>query len=269
MMNKKIILFCGIFLFLFFFISPTYGDDQKAREIMDKVYERDDGDNIYSDMEMILIDKNKKKRIRKIKSFKKDKGEDILSIMFFHSPPDVKDTGFLTYDYDDRNKDDDQWLYLPALKKTKRIAGSDKKGSFMGSDFTYGDMTRRADEDYDYKILKEKEVAGAKTWFIEAIPRSEEIIKEFGYTKSILFVRQDNYVVVRAVHWVKKGKRLKYMDVKKLELIDNIWIATETHMITKDGKRTIHKTILKQSNIKFNENKGEGFFSVRQLEKGL
>ena len=63
--------------------------------------------------------------------------------MFFLSPADVKDTGFLTYDYDEEGRDDDQWLYLPALKKTKRIASGDKSGSFMGSDFTYADMTDR------------------------------------------------------------------------------------------------------------------------------
>ena len=142
--------------------SSLLADDPKARRIMQKVEDRDDGDNSTSDMEMILIDKNKKKRIRKIKVYTKDKGKDTLRLMFFQYPADVKDTGFLTYDYDNPDKDDDQWLYLPALRKTKRIASSDKSGSFMGSDLNYSDMTKRNLEDYDFTLMKEMEVRGKK-----------------------------------------------------------------------------------------------------------
>ena len=85
----------------------------------------------------------------------------------------------------------------------------------------------------------------------------------------MLFVRQDNDVVVRAVHWVKKGKRLKYLDVKKLELIDGIWVPTETHMTTKKTKQTLHKTIIKVSNVRFNQDLDESQFTLRMLERGL
>ena len=216
-----------------------------GRDIMDLVDARDDGDNAIQDMEMILIDKNGNRRDRTIRSMSRDVDEDTQSIMFFLSPADVKDTGFLTYDYDDDSKDDDQWLYLPALKKTKRIASSDKSGSFMGSDFTYADMTDRDLDNYRYTLMKEGEVGGVPVWQVEAVPLTESEIDETGYTKSVSFVRQDNYVVVRAVSWLKKGSRLKYMDVKKLEKIDGIWIPTEIHMTTKKGKKTLHKTILK------------------------
>jgi len=252
-----------------FFAHDLLADDAKARAIMEKVDARDDGDNIISNMEMILIDKRGKKRIRKIRSLTKDKGEDSQRIMFFQKPADVRNTGFLTYDYDDPDKDDDQWLYLPALKKSKRISTSDKSGSFMGSDFTYSDMTSRDLEDYDFALKKEMEVNGHKVWVIESTPRTKKVIKETGYTKGMAFVRQDNYVVIRAINWVKKGKKLKFMDMKGLELIDGIWTTTELHMTTKKGKKTEHKTILKFSDIKYNQNLGEDIFSVRRLEKGL
>ena len=112
-------------------------DDPEARVIMERVDARDDGDNQTGDMQMVLIDKRGQQRVRRIATFKKDKGEDTLRLMFFLTPADVKDTAFLTYDYDDPDRDDDQWLYLPALRKTKRIATSDKSGSFMGSDLNY------------------------------------------------------------------------------------------------------------------------------------
>ncbi len=240
-----------------------------GREIMEKVDARDDGDNATQTLHMILIDKNGKERVRELKTFRRDVGEDTQQIIFFRSPADVKDTGLLTYDYDAAERDDDQWLYLPALKKTKRIASGDKSGSFMGSDFTYADMTTRDLDAYDYSLMKEGEVRGHKVWQIEAVPRLEKEIEETGYAKSVFFVRQDNYVLVRAVHWVKKGDRLKYMDVKKLVEIEGIWTPTETHMTLKKGKVILHKTVLRIGDVQYNQELDESLFTVRRLEKGV
>jgi hypothetical protein len=252
-----------------FVLPPVQAADLTARQIMQQVDDRDDGDNGISDMEMILIDKNGEQRVRKVRNYSKDKGEDRRRIMFFLEPADVKDTAFLTYDYDDYDADDDQWLYLPALHKTKRIATADKSGSFMGSDFNYSDMTRRNLDAYDYKIVKEMPVRGHDTWLIEAKPKSKDEVEETGYEKSLLFVRKDNFVPVRAVHWVAGGSELKYMDVPKLEKIDGIWVATEMTMTTKKGKATRHKTILRFHNVRFNQDLGEEMFTLRRLEQGL
>ncbi len=236
---------------------------------MDRVDARDDGDHSTQDMEMILLDKNDNRRERRIRSMSRDVGEDTQTIMFFLAPADVKDTGFLTYDYDETEKDDDQWLYLPALKKVKRIASSDKSGSFMGTDFSYADMTDRKLDNYDYKLMKETTVNNQAVWQVEAIPNNPKEIEETGYTKSVSFVRTDNYVVIRAVNWVKKGNRLKYLDVKKLERIDGIWVPTEMHMTTKKGRNTLHKTILVFSNVRFDQGHEDNLFTTRQLERGL
>jgi len=243
-------------------------DDPKAREIMEKVDARDDGDYATQEMEMILIDKRGNQRVRKLRSFGRDVGEDKQSIMFFLSPADVEDTGFLTYDWDDPEKDDDQWLYLPALSRTKRIASSDKSGSFMGSDFSYADMSERPLDHYEYTLMKEGEVDGHPVWQIQAVAITDREKDETGYTKQVVFVRQDNYVVVRSVSWVKKGKRLKYFDVKSLEQIDGIWVPTELHMTTRKGKQTQHRTVLHVRNVQFGQDIPDEYFSVRQLEKG-
>jgi len=248
--------------------SPASADDPKAREIMRKVNDRDDGDNQTNDLEMTLIDKSGNQRLRAIKAFSKDRGKDTLSISFFLSPADVKDTGFLTYDYDESGKDDDQWLYLPALRKTKRIASSDKSGSFMGSDFNYSDMTEPDLEDYDYTLKREVEVDGHKTWEIEGVPRGDAIADETGYSKGVAWVRQDNLVVIRAVRWVYKSNRMKFMQITKLDQIDGIWTPLEMRMDTREGRDVVHSTVLKFNNVKYNQKLTEDFFSVRQLEKG-
>jgi len=255
-------------LFSLLAIQPALAE-MSAREIMQAVDDRDDGDNRVADMKMVLIDKNGDTRTREIRSFDKDKGEDKQRIMFFLSPADVKDTAFLTYDYDAYEADDDQWLYLPALRKSKRIASSDKSGSFMGSDFSYADMTRKNLDAYDFKILKEDEVRGNKVWLIEALPKSKKEVEETGYEKSIAFVRQDNFVVVRAVHWVKDGGRLKYLDVTNLQQIDGVWTILEMNMTTKKGTATLHKTELSFSNVHYNQGLDEQMFTVRRLEQGL
>jgi hypothetical protein len=259
---------CTLLAFALALPLAAMAETPTGRQIMEWVDDRDDGDDGVSDLEMILIDKRGNERVRNIRQFGKDKGEDTQAIMFFLSPADVRDTGFLTYDYDDPDKDDDQWLYLPALKKTKRIASGDKSGSFMGSDFTYSDMSSRVLDRYEYALMKETEVNGVPVWQVEAIPNAKEQ-KETGYTKSILFVRKDNHVVVRSLMWVKKGKRNKYMEVKELEQIDGIWVPTHLTMTTKKGKATLHRTELKVSNVKFGQGHDESMFSVRRLEKGL
>ena len=250
-------------------LVPAYAAAElTGREIMERVDARDDGDRATEDLEMILIDRRGNRRVRKLRAFGVDQGEDEYTILFFLTPADVKDTGFLTYDYDDPDKDDDQWLYLPALSRTKRIASSDKSGSFMGSDFSYADMTERPVEAYEYTLMKETEVDGHPVWQIESVPVTEREKDETGYQKSVVFVRKDNFVVVRGVSWVKKGSRLKYLDVKQLEQIDGIWVPTEMHMTTKKGRETLHKTVLHARNVKFDQDLSEDLFTTRQLEKG-
>ena len=256
-------------------ISATIMLPEKAfalsgREIMEKVNDRDVGNRSISEMEMILIDKKGNKRVRKLKTYGLEQGKDSKSLMFFVSPADVKNTGFLTNDYDESGKDDDQWLYLPALRKTKRISAGDKSGSFMGSDLNYSDMSSPSLDLYNFTLMKETEVKGQKVWQIKSVPKTKSEAEKSGYSKSVFFIRQDNYVMIRGVRWVYKKKRNKYLDVRKLEKIDGIWISTETHMTTKSGKKTLHKTILKENNIKFNQAEvKEDLFTIRRMEKGL
>jgi len=260
-----------IFSIILFFIPFAWADDPEARKIMQQVEDRDDGDNQTALMEMILTSKSGNKRIRKIATFSKDKGVDNLRLMFFQHPADVKDTAFLTWDYDDPDKDDDQWLYLPAQRKSKRIASSNKSSAFMGSDLNYADMTSRNLADYDFSFYEQKEmdVRGVKVWVITSVPRSKKVIDETGYKESHLFIRQDNFVLIRAIHREKSGGVIKYVDVKKLEQIDGIWVGTEMQVFRKKNKKKIHETILKWHDVKFNQNLNEDLFTVRRMEKGL
>lgn len=261
----KTILFCCFLLF----ICINSANALTAREIMEKVDARDDGDNMIATVKMTLIDKNDNRRVREMKVFSKDKGEDTWKLQFFLSPADVKDTGFLTYDYYEGGRDDDQWLYLPDLHKTKRIATSDKSSAFMGSDFSYADMTSRVLDEWTYKLLKESEVKGHKVWLIEALPADKTVENRYGYTKSVIFIRQDIFMGVQAVHWLKEGKRIKYQEMLGIEKIDGVWVSTEYRMKTTKNKVTLHKTVMDWSDIRFNQSLDDEEFTVRRLEKGM
>ena len=160
-------------------------------EIMQKVDQRKVGDSSKSNSTMILIDEDGNQRERKLVTFSSKKEGIRKSIMFFDSPPDMKGTGFLSYNYDDPKKDTDQWLYLPALSKVKRIASGDRGGSFLGSDFNYSELTGFELEDYDFNVVEEEKVEKYETYKIDALPKSEPITQKYGYRKATLWVVKD------------------------------------------------------------------------------
>ena len=204
-----------IFSLTVVWISTSMSFAMTASEIMQKVDDRDTGKTQISIATMILIDKKDRKRERKLKLFSKEfEGVD-KSISFFISPTDVKDTSFLSYDWSDESKEDDSWLYLPAMQRVNRTAAGDKSNSWMGSDFTFSDVEGAEVNEYTYKILSESDpVDGHDCWKIEALPISDEIVKKTGYLKSVSWVRKDAFLVVRGINYVKKGKRIKYYSRK-------------------------------------------------------
>jgi len=104
---------------------------------------------------------------------------------------------------------------------------------------------------------------------IEALPVSREVETRYGYTKSVLFVRQDIFMGVRAVHWLKEGKKIKYQEMRGIKQIDGIWVSTEFRMKSTKNKVILHKTVMKWSNIQFNQPIDDHLFTVRRQEKGI
>jgi len=113
-----------------------FAQDLSGLEVIQNVYNRPTGNDMTGNLVMTIENSRGNQRVRKIKQYLKDFGKDEKKIMFFLSPADVKNTSFMTWSYDDESKSDDQWIYLPALKKVKRISSDSKGDYFMGSDFT-------------------------------------------------------------------------------------------------------------------------------------
>lgn len=270
--SVALILFCVAISFCF--SQTVLAEDPEARKIMEKsINKKEEGDGSTIQSEMILIDKNGSTRTRKMISYSKKIGEENRSILFFLHPADVKGTGLLRVGYG-ASKEDDQWLFMPSLKKTKRIlsAKGGRKQSFMGSDFTYADFSSLVLDDYNfdfYEKQKEIDVNGKKCWLIWAKPKSPAITEKTGYTKQLLYIRQDNNVLIRAKLFMEEDGYVKYMELKDLKKIDGVWTPSELIMSKKLGNKTVHKTIIKNNDTQYNQKHNDDMFTLRQLEKGL
>jgi hypothetical protein len=247
--------------------------DPTAFEVVQKMDTRDDGDTLTTDTLMILINKNQQKRIRNIKNIRKDYGLDTKGIIFFLSPADVRNTSYMSYDWDNAAKEDDSWLFLPALQKIKRVASNDKSGSFMGSDFTYSDINGIEINDWDYTFVKESVVLeGVDTWVVQGLPKVESkdrVLEETGYLKSMMWIRKDNYMLVKGKYWVKQGRKIKYFKAADIKKVDGIWTAHELTMVSTVKGKVAHSSVLKLSNVKYNTPVDDVTFTTRSMERGL
>jgi outer membrane lipoprotein-sorting protein len=249
-------------------ISP---DETDARKIMTAVEDRDEGDRGSSKITMTITDDAGRKRVRVIRSRAMTFDGGNKQLMIFEAPADVRNTGLLSVDYDDGAKNDDQWLYLPSLRKTTRISSGDRSGSFMGSDLTYADMTRADPDDYDYSVVKaDATVGGEACWLIEARPKTEKAKNETGYIKSQLWVSKSKLMPLQAKMWIKKGKRIKQLRFAGVKKVDGIWIATKLSARTLRGGKVESTTVLAFDAMKFNDPTVKAAdFSQRRLEQGL
>jgi hypothetical protein len=241
-----------------------------AQEVMQRTQDRNDGKTFSSDLEMRLVDGSGVERRRRMRFFAKDHGEDEQRVLFLEEPADVRNTGFLIYDRKAAQAQDDQWLYLPAFKKTKRIASTDQSGSFLGSDLSYADFSKPNVADYDYRfVAEEAEFEGRAVWQIEAVPKTPEEEERTGYARAVLSVRKDNDVVVRAEYQLTGGKTTKVLEVKELLEIDGVWVATRSQVTSRRGETTVQTTYLAQSDVRVDRELSDELFTTRRLEKGL
>ena len=237
------------------------GQSLSGKQIIEKVYNRPAGDDQTSDLTMTLINKNGDQRVRKIKQFTKDLGEVEKSIMFFLSPADVKNTSFMNWTYDS-DQSDDQWIYLPALKKTKRISSDSKSDYFMGSDFTYDDLGDRKLEDDTHKLLREETLDGKECYVVESVSNDEDYM----YSKTAVWVNKSNFIGVQKEFYDEDEDLLKVLTIKEVEEISGIWVITNSEM--KNVQKN-HRTTIILSNIQINSGISESKFSERMMMRGI
>ncbi len=249
-------------------ISP---DSTDPKAIMQAVQDRPDGDRQTSRVLMVVKDSAGRERKRVVQSRSMKFAGGTQTLMLFEAPADVRNTGMLSKDYDDGDKSDDQWLYLPSLRKSTRIASGDKSGSFMGTDLSYSDMTSQDPKNYTYKIIAQStKVGDDDCWLIEAKPATDKTAKETGYFKTHVWISKSKLNPIKAKNWVKAGKKLKYIKFADIRQVDGIWVPHKILAQTRRGKTVDSKTIIAFKSVKFNQPSVKASdFSQRRLEQGL
>ncbi|MCK5148109.1 outer membrane lipoprotein-sorting protein [bacterium] len=239
----------------------------KPRQIMDKAYKATRLAGAEAISTMTIIDSKGRERIRKIAQITKltDNGKTEKKLIRFLSPADVKGTGLLTFDHDD--KDDDMWLFMPALRKTRRIVSSEKSKSFMGSEFSYADINPPTLDDFTFKLLAEEDVNGETCWKIEMLPVNEDIADENGFSKRISWIAKSDNMNRKSIYYDLDDELLKELTVYEIKLLDPVnkkYRAMHLEMINVQNDR---KSILKIDQIQFSPQVKDDFFTTRYLER--
>ncbi len=242
-------------------VAPLPVLAQDATEIMRQFYDRPDGDDFQGTLRMTLINHRGSQRVREMAVFSKDDPGGTRSLTFFETPSDVRGTGFLQHEYDEPGKEDDRWLYLPALKKSKRISGSSDGDSFMGSDFTYDDWGGRKLEDDTHVLLREESIDGHPVWVIESTPIDEDDT----YSRFITWLRRDSYVEMKTEFYDRSGELLKTLETGEVRQIDGYWTVLD---MTMENVQDNHRTFIEQLDIAYDQGLGDGIFRVSTLERG-
>lgn len=194
-----------------------------AREIMEKnEMARKADTSETADLEIALINGAGKKRTRRV-SFNLDDTDPLLrkSYLKYLSPKNVKGTAFLQLEHEEI--DNDRWLYFPALRKTRRISGSDKTDSFLGTDFSFEDFEildgKVSGKNKNYQILGSEEKNGEMCWIIEAVPATEEERLVSGYGKRLLWISKEHYYAIYTEFFDHDGYKFKSMESSNFSLV--------------------------------------------------
>lgn len=186
---------------------------QDARLIADKALSAIEFESMEMISRLSIFDQRGNVREREVVVATKKFGKVIKTLIKFNSPADVRGTGMLIFDYE--NEPDDMWVYLPSLRKSRRIVSSEKGKSFMGSEFSNADMSKPNMNDFEYKILGSEEINGKSSWKVEALSKDKNIAVENGFSKKVSYIDKNSYLTYKVEYYDLDGTFHKIM------LIDN------------------------------------------------
>ncbi len=257
--NNAIKAFC-LFVFATFFLKTNAQDalaiSQKAMDVIQ-----------VEDMEMIstinIYDAKGNVRTRQISTASRKFGDANKMLIRFLAPADVKGTTLLIHDYDD--KEDSQWIYMPALRNVRRIVSTEKAKNFMGSEFTNADMSKPNLHDYTYEILGEEDYKGRACLKIEAISKTDKIRQENGFNKRISWIDKETYLCYKIDYYDASDRnyRVQYIDDYR-KLSSGNYFA---HKMVMENLRNGRKSEMIVDKFQLGSKLAENIFSPSMLDK--
>ncbi len=231
-------------------------DQIVARTNHASYYQGSDG---RADVTMTIIDSQKRKRVRKMTILRKNasgnKDAEQKFYVYFHKPADVAKTVFIVHKHITR--DDDRWLYLPALDLVKRIAASDKRSSFVGSDFVYEDLSGRS-----LNLDRHELVKTTKSYYVlEHKPKKTSGVK---FSRYVMYVHRGTFLPTKVTYYDKSGKKYRIMTVNSVKKIQG------RHTVTKATMQDLgagSKTITTYKNVRYDSGLPSRIFTERYLRR--
>jgi len=210
---------------------------------------------------MKLISKGGAERIRELTMLRKNYGEpggDQKIFMYFFKPADVKDMTFMVYKYP--AKDDDRWLFVPAINMVRRIAAQDKTSSFVGSDFTYEDVSGRDIQDDNHSILREEKLGGRDCYVVKSAPRAADV----DYSYKLSWVDKGNFLPLKEEYYDKRGELYKAFSADEVKNIKGFPTVTKKKLKNLQSGHSTEVTYIKSD---YNIGVEDSLFSERFLKQ--
>jgi outer membrane lipoprotein-sorting protein len=233
-----------------------------AEYIMQAVYDRPQPADTSGLLTMTLIDAKGRERVRSLEQRLATFGGVEKKIMEFKSPADVKGTAFMNWSYAEAGKSDDQWIYLPALKRVKRISSDGKGDAFMGSDFSYDDLAERHPSRDTHTIVGSETINGEACWIIESKAKDSSEV----YSKTISWISKERLTGFKREYYDSKGALLKTLTVQETKTVSGYLMITKTEM---HSVRKNTRTRMQFDDLKLDTGITDDLFSERTLTRGL
>lgn len=266
--KKKLILMMVV---VFFSRGVLGANTVNVKEVVQSCEYKNPGNDQRSVLAIELIDKdgNSRKNVyrRYWKNYKGADGFVDKMVLFTEFPPDAKGTGFMRWGYTaEQNKMADQWLYLPHLRKVRRVSVRDRGDSFLGSDLTYGDIEDRTIEDDSYSLMKMDEKDGAQLYQVKVVPKEEAAL----YSKKITWYVKPvsgwgDCVRVKTDYYDRDGNILKKQKLT-WQKVSEAWVWKR---VLVENVQTNHKSIFTIKDVRVNVGVPERVFTERALESGM
>ena len=239
---------------------------QDARTIISRSIDAGKFTGIETISRLNIIDQKGRVRTRDIymasRSFD-DETEKRLII--FMAPADIKGTGMLIFDYE--NKQDDMWMYMPALRKTRRIISSEKSKSFMGSEFSNADMAAASIEDFRYDLLGEEIIQQVECWKVRATAVSEDVSDEYGFSSQVVYIGKTDYVMRKSDYYDAGQEMIKTLAASRIEEVDPKNKKYMAQHMTMENLQNGRKSEIIMEKITLNSKLDPGIFSTDFLER--
>jgi hypothetical protein len=255
----KYVLVCSILFWGFADPALAAPAQPSGRELAQLVHDRYVGDDSVSRQTMELAPASGQKRVRQLNISVLEKNGDRSTLLRFISPADIQGTGFLAVE--DGQGETAQFLYLPALNRTRRIVAGQKSRSFVNTDFTYEDMERRPVDDSEHIIVGDESLNSVRCWIMESRPKTGSNSQ---YTMVRSWVAQDMLLPLRVDFFTGGETPIKRYAVLQLENIQNIWTETKVAM---EDLSSGHKTTLETTDIQYNTGLSDSIFTQQALER--